>query len=120
MATLLGVGGLEGPRGVLYSDLILTACGDAARSALEAMMSEGTYEYQTEWAKEQIARMDQARAEGQGEGQVRALLTVLEGRGLSVSHDERARIETCTDLAQLDRWLRKVGVVAITSELFAD
>ena len=57
--------------------------------------------------------MGEARGEARGEG--RAVLTVLDARGVSVSTAARDRILGCTDLAQLDTWLRR-AVTATTAD----
>ncbi|SDI04939.1 hypothetical protein [Nonomuraea jiangxiensis] len=49
---------------------------------------------------------------GEIEGRVRALLVVLEARGLQISEDYRIKIESCVDNYQLTAWI----VHAITAE----
>ncbi len=93
-------------RALLYSDLVMAALGDAARTALEDLMQKG-YEYQSEFARRH-----------QAEGEARALLTVLESRGLSVTDAQRARIAATTDLAELERWLRKAVRMSAVDALF--
>lgn len=44
---------------------------------------------------------------GEARGEARAVLTVLEGRGVAVPDDVRDQILDCTDLDQLDTWLRR-------------
>ena len=53
----------------------------------------------------------EARGEIRGEarGEARAILTLLDARGLAVSDTVRARILGCTDLATLDRWVRRAA-----------
>ena len=70
---------------------------------------------------------DQARTEGrtegraegltQGEavGEARAILTLLDARGIAVSEAVRARILACTDLATLDRWVRRAATARTAS-----
>ncbi|AUX35676.1 MULTISPECIES: hypothetical protein [Sorangium] len=47
------------------------------------------------------------------------VLAVLEARRLEVPADVRERILVSTDLAELDRWLRKAAVVIDARELLA-
>ncbi|HEU4534929.1 MAG TPA: hypothetical protein VFS00_12455, partial [Polyangiaceae bacterium] len=86
----------------------------------EARMTSSGYEYQTEFARTHVAK---GRAEGRAEGEVKgkadALLAVLEVRGLAITAEQRARIVECTDLAQLDTWVRRAVTVGATSRLFA-
>jgi predicted transposase/invertase (TIGR01784 family) len=59
------------------------------------------------------------KAEGKAEGQARAVLAFLEARGLAVTAAQRARILGCTDLEQLDRWVRQAATAKTTAALFA-
>jgi Uma2 family endonuclease len=62
------------------------------------------------------------RAEGEAAGEARgraeALLAVLEARALPVTAAERARITGCTNLAELERWVRRAVTARATAELF--
>jgi hypothetical protein len=62
------------------------------------------------------------RAEGEAKGRVEAkasaILAVLEARQKAVSTEEREKIEGCTDLGVLDRWLRRAVTLHDTRELF--
>ncbi|XXX80629.1 hypothetical protein WMF30_17890 [Sorangium sp. So ce134] len=59
------------------------------------------------------------RAEGKIEGKQEALLAVLDARGLPLTAEERAHIEACTVLAELDRWIARAATAASMSEVFA-
>ena len=48
------------------------------------------------------------------------VLDVLDARGLAVTGEQRERILGCTDLDQLNRWLRRAVAVASADELFTD
>lgn len=50
------------------------------------------------------------------EGRSKALIAVLEARGLAVSAEHRARIVACGDLAVLDRWIRRAVTAASVQE----
>jgi hypothetical protein len=110
-AALRALQHLTEDRQVLYSDLVLAALSDAARTALEALMASGRYEFQSDFARRH-------QATGRAEGKATALLAVLEARGLAVSADARARILACTDQAQLDLWVRKAVTVPSVEALF--
>jgi len=72
---------------------------------------------------EQNPKMQQElRREGQAEGRLAeargALRRVLTRRQLMLSKDDDARIEACTDLATLERWLdRAVTAVSVSDAL---
>jgi predicted transposase/invertase (TIGR01784 family) len=69
-----------------------------------------------QWVAQGIAK---GKAEGKAEGKAQAVLTVLEARGLAVTAAQRAKVLECTDLAQLEGWLRKVATAKTTAALFA-
>jgi hypothetical protein len=46
------------------------------------------------------------------------VLVVLRARGLVVSPAVEERVTRCTDIAQLDEWLRRAVVVASAEEIF--
>ncbi|MFF0529157.1 hypothetical protein ACFYT3_12265 [Nocardia amikacinitolerans] len=71
------------------------------------------YEYQSDFARRYYA-------DGQKKGEVRALLTVLEARGIPVSDEVRERITECTDTDLLAEWVRRAVTVATAEELFAE
>jgi hypothetical protein len=56
--------------------------------------------------------------QGRAEGEAAAVLTVLDARGIEVPADARARITSCTDLDQLDSWLRRAATANLIDELF--
>ncbi|HSN98310.1 MAG TPA: hypothetical protein VLS89_08425 [Candidatus Nanopelagicales bacterium] len=55
----------------------------------------------------QEGRVDEARA---------ALRLVLAGRQLTVSPDDEARIEACTDRTTLERWLKQTITASSIAE----
>jgi flagellar biosynthesis/type III secretory pathway protein FliH len=82
-------------------------------------MRSGTYEYQSEFARRYLAQgREEGLQKGLQEGEMRALLEVLEARGLLVDEQARQRIVACTELEQLKRWLRKAVSVQSVQELF--
>jgi hypothetical protein len=60
------------------------------------------------------------RDEGRTEGEARALLTVLRGRGIAVPDEARDRILAEKDPMRLERWLVKAGTSATLTELLDD
>jgi hypothetical protein len=99
----------------LYADVVLAALPAAARHYLEALMTTGTYEYQSDFARRYFR---QGKAEGEAEGEAKALLAFLSARGIEVPDDARARITECTDLDQLDTWIRRAATAGSVDELF--
>lgn len=106
---------------------------DAARAALEELMQSGNYEYQSDFARKYVAQgreegREEGRQEGREEGhheglkdgEVMALLEVLDARGIALNAEARKRIQACTDLAQLKIWLRRAVTVRNAEELFGE
>jgi hypothetical protein len=91
-----------------YLDLLLQSVNQVTRQALEAMMKG--YEYKSDFARKYVAQ-------GVAEGEARALLTVLRGRGMAVSDAARDRILAEQDPGKLERWLEKAGTAATVAEL---
>jgi len=51
----------------------------------------------------------EGKAEGEAEGEARALLAILDARHVQVPDDIRADITACTDIAQLEAWIRRAA-----------
>jgi len=60
----------------------------------------------------------QLRAEGRAEGWAASVLRALDARGVSITDQQRARIEGCTDLDQLEEWLGRAAIATQASEVF--
>ena len=101
----------------LYLDLIETALGEAARKAFE--MIPETYKFQgPTYLKAHAKGLAEGRTEGQALGEAQAVITVLEARGLAPTEQQRQRILACTDLEQLNTWVRKAVTLIDVEELF--
>ena len=62
----------------------------------------------------------EGKAEGRAEGEARALLAVLEARGLAVSEPLRQRILSCSDLARLETRLARAATATSASEVLGE
>jgi hypothetical protein len=93
---------------------------EAARGILEALMANGTYQYQSDFAKRYVA---QGRAEGRAEGEAKglreAVTHVLAARKLALSELGRTRLASCTDVVVLTAWLERAATAASEAEVFA-
>lgn len=96
-------------RWLLYFGFIRVALSEAARKAFQ-MLPQG----------QQFFDESQQRSfeKGSREGEARAVLRVLERRGIMLSDIQRQRILECTDRDSLDRWLDRALTVASADELF--
>lgn len=74
-------------------------------------MASQVYPYQSEYA-------EMLRAEGYAEGLARALLRVLECRGIPVSPEVRGRILAGKDPDVMKRWCRRAVTVGSVDQVF--
>lgn len=105
------------PNGEMYIDLVMAVLPRAARHFLESLMTAGTYEYKSEFARRYFSR---GEAEGQAKGEAKALLAVLRSRGITVDESTVARVGACTDIEQLDVWLDRAATARFADEVFGD
>jgi hypothetical protein len=111
-AMFAGLTAVDHDRASLYADVVLTVLPAAAREYLEALMTTATPQYQSDFAKRYFGQ-------GEAQGKAQAVLAFLEARGLKISDEARDRISSCTDLDQLDAWVRHAVTVDKVDELFA-
>jgi hypothetical protein len=64
--------------------------------------------------------IEQGIARGRAEESARAVVAVLQARGLLVSEAFSARLRGCTDLATLERWLQRAVTVARAEDVFEE
>jgi len=95
---------------MLYLALIESALSDAARKAFE--MTAQTERRMSSWQRDSFEKGEASGiAKGEASGVAKGVVAVLEARGLAVTDNQRERILGCSDLAQLDRWLRLAATV---------
>ncbi|GAB3984046.1 hypothetical protein GCM10029978_092530 [Actinoallomurus acanthiterrae] len=105
--------------GPQYLEYAYNMAAEAVRRILEELVSSTSWPVYTPFAKQHFGRgKAEGRVEGRAEGEVHAVLTVLEARGIEVPESARARINACTDLQEIDAWLKKAGVVQTVDALF--
>ncbi|MEQ9151051.1 MAG: hypothetical protein RLO06_06125 [Parvibaculum sp.] len=110
---LTAVSALDDARAALYADLVMASLGEAVAKELQAMVATGKFEYQSEFAKKYFA-------EGEEKGRAAMLLRVLERRGLTVSDEQRAAIESCHDAVRLELWLDRALEATSTDDVLSD
>ena len=62
----------------------------------------------------------EGRAEGKAEGKAESVLRLLDARLLAPSQEQRERVTSCTDFAQLGVWFDRAITAATADEVFAD
>jgi hypothetical protein len=53
-------------------------------------------------------------------GGSKALLLVIDARGLEISDEQRDRVQACTDLALFHTWLARAATATTAEEVFGD
>ncbi|HET8659094.1 MAG TPA: hypothetical protein VFM55_08870 [Micromonosporaceae bacterium] len=105
---------LGSKRAILYYDVVLAGLPAAARARWEAFMTTTVgYEYRSEPLRKLAALHEPEEARGQR----RAVLGVLDERGVPVPEAVREQVLSCTDLAQLDIWLRRAVTATVAEDV---
>jgi predicted transposase YdaD len=99
--------------------IILRLASDAARQILEAMMTTSEYE-KTFVERIHDQGIAEGEAKGKAEGKAEAVLRLLDARGLAPSQEQRQRVASGTDPAQLDLWFDRAITASTAAEVFAD
>jgi hypothetical protein len=119
LAALGAVSKLDSDRGNLYTDLVYSFLGEAAQPALELLMQEGNYEYQSDFAKRYVAQgRDEGLKDGLAQGRGQGLVLALEMKGFVVSESLRSHILSCIDAARLDDWYRRAKTATSLADIF--
>lgn len=109
-----------GPRrAILYYDIVLAGLPTATRARWEAFMSTTLgNEYHSELFRKLAAQHEElGEARGEVRGEARAVLMVLDGRGVPVPADIRDQILACTDPQQLETWLHRAGTATVVDDI---
>ena len=114
-AALAACNRLDNPMSSLYADLIFANLDEIARSALEAIMQQHNYTYQSEFAKKYVA---EGREEGIELGYRELLRKQLQQRFGALPTEAVARLDEA-NAATLDTWAGRVLTAGSLAEVFA-
>ena len=106
------LGTLDTDRGARYADVIMAWLSDAARRALEEIMSLHGYEFQSEFAKKYAA-------EGRKDGERKMLIKLLTLKFGELPDRILQRIRTADD-EHLECWAERILVAPTIDDVFAD
>ena len=114
---------IDSEHAALYHDLVVMVLSQAARIRLEEYMSTTAHRYQSEFALRYFNQGEakgraEGEAHGRAEGEARAVLAVLDARGVKVPPDAQQTIMACADLDQLDIWVRRAVTAETVDDLF--
>jgi hypothetical protein len=92
--------------------------GEAARAALEKLMQTGSYEFQSDIARNWFSKgKAEGKAEGEAKGEAKVLLQLMELRGLEIPDSIREQILGATDCAQIEVWVSRVLYAKTAAEV---
>jgi hypothetical protein len=124
-AAATGAAGLPEPLRVLCFALIESSLGDAARKSFamlpqgQRFFSENQRRLFAEGRAEGIAEGEaKGRAEGRAEGLRAAVVAALRTRSVQLGEAGRARLDACSDVDALTRWLTRAVTAATAAEIF--
>ncbi|WP_438028513.1 hypothetical protein [Sorangium sp. So ce233] len=107
-AALAGLGRLDQAHAMVYFQLIWNGLREPMRQALEALVMERQIEGEATFPPFVQKLIDRGELKGRLEGKRDTLLRLLARAGIVLTEDESARIQACTDVATLDRWIENV------------
>ncbi|WP_437934399.1 hypothetical protein [Sorangium sp. So ce341] len=128
LAALAALGRLDQEHAMVYFQLIWNALREPMRQALEALVMERQIEGEATFPpfvqklidRGKLEGMREGKLEGMREGELKGmregelkgkrdtLLRLLARARMVLSENESARIQACTDIATLDRWIDNV------------
>ncbi|WP_438015162.1 hypothetical protein WMF18_30345 [Sorangium sp. So ce315] len=135
-AALAALGRLDQAHAMVYFQVIWNGLREPMRQALEALVMERQIEGEATFPPSLQRLIDRGKLEGMREGELKGmregelkgmregelkgmregklegkrdtLLRLLARAGIALTEDESARIQACTDVATLDRWIENV------------
>ncbi|WP_437912981.1 hypothetical protein WME73_39350 [Sorangium sp. So ce302] len=110
-AALVALGRLDQEHAMVYFQVIWSGLREPMRRALEALVMERQIEGEARFpfVRELMDRIKLAGLrEGELKGKRDTLLRLLARAGIMLTESESARVQGCTDIATLDRWLDNV------------
>ena len=82
-------------------------------------MTTTGYRYKSDFARRHFDRgRAEGEARGRAEGESKAVLAILDAREVEVPDKTRAEITDCTDVDQLEVWIRRAITADKIDELF--
>jgi predicted transposase YdaD len=108
----------------IYIQLILDIVERDIQEAIERMLSERFPDMKLHPALQKL--LDRGKAEGKAEGEAegeakgerKALYMILSRRGIDLTAEQRATLDSCSDSAQLEQWINRAFTAASAADLF--
>ncbi len=130
-AALVALGRLDQEHAMVYFQLIWNGLREPMRRALEALVMERQIEGEATLPPFVQRLIDRGKLEGLREGKLEGLregklegkrgtlLRLLARTGIVLTESESARIQACTDIATLDRWIDNVFGAKTATEVLS-
>ncbi|AUX47483.1 hypothetical protein SOCE26_090040 [Sorangium cellulosum] len=111
-AALVALGRLDQEHAAVYFQVIWNGLREPMRQALEALIMERQIEGEATFPPFVQKLIHRGKLEGIREGELNGrrdtLLRLLARAGIALTENESARIQACTEVATLDRWIDNV------------
>jgi len=118
-AVLSALDRLDRELAAAYFQIVYTALREPMRVALEAMAMERQTQAKATFPPFAEKLIDRGRLEGEIKGARGILLRLVAQAGIALSDDDRARVQACTDLATLERWVDNVRDAKIAADVLS-
>jgi hypothetical protein len=122
-AALGTLGRLDQEHAAVYFQIIWSGLREPMRHAMEALVMERQIVDQVSFPPFIQKLIDSSKTEGIREGEVKGkrdtLLRLLARAGIALTENESARIQACSDIATLDRWVDNVLVAKTATEVLS-
>ncbi|MGH3189851.1 MAG: hypothetical protein ACRDPY_24135 [Streptosporangiaceae bacterium] len=109
---LQAIARLDAGRREIYTRLIRATASAAVRRALEELMATVFHDDFID------GLLAQGEERGRAQGEAAMLMRVLAARGFTVPDDIRQRIQSCTDLGQIEAWGERAVTANSLDEIF--
>ncbi|MCX4241345.1 hypothetical protein [Paraliomyxa miuraensis] len=103
----------EHEHGDLIWDIYISFIDTELRRTIEMELSN--WKPQSDWGRRLY---EEGQQDGEARGEARALLTILETRGMGLTNEQIERVESCRDVGRLDAWLRRAATATTATEIF--
>ncbi|AUX47341.1 hypothetical protein SOCE26_088600 [Sorangium cellulosum] len=118
-AALVALGQLDQEHAAVYFQVIWNGLREPMRQALEALIMERQIEGEATFPPFVQKLIDRGKLEGELNGRRDTLLRLLARAGIALTENESARIQACTDVATLDRWIDNVLGAKTSAEVLS-
>jgi hypothetical protein len=122
-ALLLALDRLDDEHGMVYFQIVFDALRVPMKQAMEAMYMERQASGNANLPPFIQKMIDSGEIKGEIKGKLEgkrdALVRLVKKAGITLSDDDRSRVDACTDLATLDRWFDNAVGAKAAADVFA-